>query len=185
MVFVPGGAHSEPGGKFVGSTAIVGSLTVVAQLVGGSFPERAMASSRACHGVRYFVEQHLVDFIILIFCGQVFGDGNVAVRKVAEACAGLGVIKSERPFRRIKVQQNEGIRPFPHTFEIGHRRLFLADLKERLVRRGGGNGRRVENNRRVGDELLEFGSGDGFGGMRASRKETGKPLADGGIGTGG
>jgi hypothetical protein len=70
-------------------------------------------------GVRHFVEEHLVDIIVISKPSEVSGNGDPFFVVVASTKPGLCVVKRKTP-RLIQVESDEGICPHFHSKKVSH-----------------------------------------------------------------
>jgi hypothetical protein len=98
----------------------VGALSVVAELLRNLFPEGAVPGAIPRERMSYLMQEYLVNFVILVFGGEMLRDGDALLAKVTQPCAGAGMVEIERPLLGIQVQANECISPHPHAVEISH-----------------------------------------------------------------
>jgi hypothetical protein len=97
------------------------TLPGVAEVCRNGLPAGTVASFYSGQRVRHLVQQNLVNLIVFVPSGQVprYGDSFFGV--TAEPRASLGVVETERPFRRIQMQRNESICPLSNPHQISHK----------------------------------------------------------------
>jgi hypothetical protein len=61
---------ADPGGELVGDRAAVQALALVADVAGDPLPHRAVPGIRPGERMRHLVQQHLVDLIVVVPCGE-------------------------------------------------------------------------------------------------------------------
>lgn len=92
---VTGGAASNPRGKFFRNGTVVGALSDITQIPRDRLPCGSVPDVRSGKGVRDFVQQNLVDFVIVEPARQIAGHRDSVRAVVAQASAGLRVIEPE------------------------------------------------------------------------------------------
>ena len=136
-MLVTGRAHAHPGGEFVSNRAAVQALALIAQLFRNCFPLCSVPGTGPSHGMRNLVQEHLVDFVILVARSEILRHGDAFVGVVAEPCASLGVVESELP-TLIQVQSDKRFRPHAHSGKFSH---LLRLIDESLAQPHGVVGR--------------------------------------------
>jgi len=66
------------------------------------------------------VQKNLVDLVVVEAGGEMTRHADPVRREIAQTCSRPGVVKCERPLRRVEVESNERFRPPPHSNQICH-----------------------------------------------------------------
>ena len=119
MVFVVGWAAPDPGCVFRGGRPVVGAPADISEAGGDRLPPRPVGSSRPGDGMGNFVQEHLMDVVVIKSRGEMPRHGDALFGESTHAGAGLGVVESEAP-GWVEVQGDERIRPPSHSLEISH-----------------------------------------------------------------
>lgn len=158
----------------------MGAPSDITQVLGNTSPALPVAFFRAGDGVGDFVEEHLVDLIILGGLSEVPRDGDAFFLMIALAKAGLGVVEIKTP-RRIQMEANQCIGPDSDSVLLGHgHRLALRVQatgeispalsllgEERFGQGGRDQGVGVDLGGHPRDEALKFRSRQRAGGVGA------------------
>ncbi len=73
------------------------SAADVAELVGDAFPARAVAGRVSCERMGDFVQQHLMDLVVVISRSQISRDADAALLVIGEPGSSFCVIERETP----------------------------------------------------------------------------------------
>ena len=116
---VTGGAPPDPGSEFGGSLTVVRGAAHVAEVAGDGLPPGAVARGVPSKGMRDFVQQRLMDLIVVEPGCKVARDCDALALVVTQPCASLRMVEVETP-RVIEVRTDERFTPHSHAFQIGH-----------------------------------------------------------------
>jgi len=97
----------------------MGDPTDVAEVASDLAPHSAVAGAGAGECMGHFVQQRLVDGVVVTALSEVPRHCNALAAEVAQARAPRRSIEIKAP-RGIEVQGEQGIRPVPHTLQVTH-----------------------------------------------------------------
>ncbi len=91
------GARPTPARALIGNGAAVGHPTDIAEFARDASPLGAMPDSWACESVRYLMQQHLVDVIVVEALGEVPRHRDAFAGEVTQARTARGAVEVEAP----------------------------------------------------------------------------------------
>ena len=143
-MFMARWAVSHPRCELVGNFAIMRPLTRVTDVASDFFPYGTVPDTGPRKGMRYFVEKHLMDFVVLVSFRKVPGNRDLFLGEVACSSATLRPVECKAPHAGVKVHLNKGVRPHSHVSQISHDRIALSQAEASPARRGHARGVRCQ-----------------------------------------
>lgn len=91
------GALAEPRGQFVSNLAIVSAATNITYVTRDTLPGWPVPGGSTSQGMRDFVQQNLMNLVVVKLRSQIARDGNASFCVVAEPRTAFRVIETKAP----------------------------------------------------------------------------------------